>query len=122
MANLTHFWEASVNVTWFPVFFFFFTGYFYVVHCVFFCLQSDKKRDSATVANEIVACTTCGPNPCTHSANNGCATEVLVLIVECVHIFFVMSCLLAFIMIYVNLISFIKRGLTSYIFKECRID
>ncbi|XP_049821057.1 glutamate-gated chloride channel isoform X2 [Aethina tumida] len=35
----------------------------------------DKKRDS-TVANEIVSCTNCGPNPCTHAANNGCAAEV----------------------------------------------
>ncbi|XP_049821065.1 glutamate-gated chloride channel isoform X10 [Aethina tumida] len=37
--------------------------------------QGDKKRDS-TVANEIVSCTNCGPNPCTHAANNGCAAEV----------------------------------------------
>ncbi|XP_017779759.1 PREDICTED: glutamate-gated chloride channel isoform X13 [Nicrophorus vespilloides] len=35
--------------------------------------QSDKKRETASVANEIVSCTTCGPNPCTHAANNGCA-------------------------------------------------
>ncbi|XP_077297965.1 pH-sensitive chloride channel 1 isoform X2 [Arctopsyche grandis] len=36
----------------------------------------DKKRDSVG-PNEIVACTNCagGPSPCTHSANNGCATE-----------------------------------------------
>ncbi|XP_058808141.1 glutamate-gated chloride channel isoform X9 [Phymastichus coffea] len=26
--------------------------------------------------NEIVTCTNCGPNPCTHAANNGCAAEV----------------------------------------------
>ncbi|CAH0559660.1 unnamed protein product [Brassicogethes aeneus] len=39
--------------------------------------QGDKKRDSTTVnANEIVSCTNCGPNPCTHTANNGCAAEV----------------------------------------------
>ncbi|XP_023317126.1 glutamate-gated chloride channel isoform X17 [Trichogramma pretiosum] len=25
--------------------------------------------------NEIVSCTNCGPNPCTHTANNGCNTE-----------------------------------------------
>ncbi|KAK9720680.1 Neurotransmitter-gated ion-channel transmembrane region [Popillia japonica] len=38
---------------------------------------SDKKRDSTTVVtNEIVSCTSCGPNPCTHTANNGCAAEV----------------------------------------------
>ncbi|CAG9823791.1 unnamed protein product [Phaedon cochleariae] len=34
--------------------------------------RGDKKRDSA-LPNEIVACTNCGPNPCTHAANNGCA-------------------------------------------------
>ncbi|XP_043285239.1 glutamate-gated chloride channel isoform X17 [Venturia canescens] len=27
-------------------------------------------------ANEIIACTNCGPNPCTHTATNGCAAEV----------------------------------------------
>ncbi|XP_057341227.1 glutamate-gated chloride channel isoform X13 [Microplitis mediator] len=26
--------------------------------------------------NEIIACTNCGPNPCTHTATNGCAAEV----------------------------------------------
>ncbi|KAI9587557.1 hypothetical protein GQX74_003403 [Glossina fuscipes] len=39
--------------------------------------QGEKKRD-ASAPNEIVACTTCGGSsgsPCTHSANNGCATE-----------------------------------------------
>ncbi|XP_075164070.1 pH-sensitive chloride channel 1 isoform X12 [Haematobia irritans] len=39
--------------------------------------QGEKKRDTGG-PNEIVACTTCGGNsgtPCTHSANNGCATE-----------------------------------------------
>ncbi|XP_030569949.1 glutamate-gated chloride channel isoform X19 [Drosophila novamexicana] len=38
--------------------------------------QGEKRRD-AGAANEIVACTTCGSSnsPCTHSANNGCATE-----------------------------------------------
>ncbi|KAK9720679.1 Neurotransmitter-gated ion-channel transmembrane region [Popillia japonica] len=41
---------------------------------------SDKKRDSTTVVtNEIVSCTSCGPNPCTHTANNGCAAEPSVL-------------------------------------------
>ncbi|XP_065359243.1 uncharacterized protein pHCl-1 [Calliphora vicina] len=37
----------------------------------------EKKRDAGG-PNEIVACTTCGGSsgsPCTHSANNGCATE-----------------------------------------------
>ncbi|CAH1374478.1 unnamed protein product [Tenebrio molitor] len=38
--------------------------------------RGDKKRDSTGVANEIVSCTNCGPNPCTHTANNGCAAEV----------------------------------------------
>ncbi|XP_031333216.1 glutamate-gated chloride channel isoform X4 [Photinus pyralis] len=37
--------------------------------------QGDKKRETA-IPNEIVSCTTCGANPCTHTANNGCATEV----------------------------------------------
>ncbi|XP_046423063.1 pH-sensitive chloride channel 1 isoform X15 [Neodiprion pinetum] len=45
----------------------------------------DKKREGggATVPgggggapNEIVTCTNCGPNPCTHTATNGCAAEV----------------------------------------------
>nr|XP_036672213.1 uncharacterized protein LOC108011881 isoform X3 [Drosophila suzukii] len=36
-----------------------------------------EKRREAGAPNEIVACTTCGGSnsPCTHSANNGCATE-----------------------------------------------
>ncbi|XP_046423061.1 pH-sensitive chloride channel 1 isoform X13 [Neodiprion pinetum] len=47
--------------------------------------QGDKKREGggATVPgggggapNEIVTCTNCGPNPCTHTATNGCAAEV----------------------------------------------
>ncbi|XP_033215141.1 glutamate-gated chloride channel isoform X15 [Belonocnema kinseyi] len=44
--------------------------------------QGKKKREGSnstgggTGANEIVACTNCGPNPCTHTANNGCAAEV----------------------------------------------
>ncbi|XP_050333719.1 uncharacterized protein LOC126761499 isoform X2 [Bactrocera neohumeralis] len=38
--------------------------------------QGEKRRD-VRAPNEIVACTTCGgsSSPCTHSANNGCATE-----------------------------------------------
>ncbi|XP_024086300.1 glutamate-gated chloride channel isoform X6 [Cimex lectularius] len=36
--------------------------------------SGDKKSDGAA-PNEIVTCTNCGPNPCTHTANNGCATE-----------------------------------------------
>ncbi|XP_051173871.1 glutamate-gated chloride channel isoform X5 [Leptopilina boulardi] len=41
-----------------------------------------QKREGGTTtgtgtgANEIVACTNCGPNPCTHTATNGCAAEV----------------------------------------------
>ncbi|XP_076253025.1 pH-sensitive chloride channel 1 isoform X5 [Rhynchophorus ferrugineus] len=38
----------------------------------------DKKRDSTTVANEIVTCPSCGPNPCSHT-NNGCPAEAAVL-------------------------------------------
>lgn len=39
--------------------------------------NTSKKRESGG-PNEIVACTSCGgsASPCTHSANNGCATEV----------------------------------------------
>ncbi|XP_063226565.1 glutamate-gated chloride channel isoform X10 [Bacillus rossius redtenbacheri] len=40
--------------------------------------QGDKNKRDTLGANEIVTCTNCGPNPCTHSANNGCATEVCV--------------------------------------------
>ncbi|XP_055706918.1 glutamate-gated chloride channel isoform X2 [Phlebotomus papatasi] len=38
--------------------------------------SGEKKRESGG-PNEIVACTSCGggTSPCTHSANNGCATE-----------------------------------------------
>lgn len=38
--------------------------------------QGDKNKRDTSAPNEIVTCTNCGPNPCTHSANNGCATEV----------------------------------------------
>ncbi|XP_023162164.1 glutamate-gated chloride channel isoform X26 [Drosophila hydei] len=39
--------------------------------------QPGEKRRDVGAPNEIVACTTCGSSnsPCTHSANNGCATE-----------------------------------------------
>ncbi|XP_054279580.1 glutamate-gated chloride channel-like isoform X4 [Macrosteles quadrilineatus] len=37
--------------------------------------QGDKKGEGGG-ANEIVTCANCGPNPCTHTTNNGCATEV----------------------------------------------
>ncbi|XP_023317118.1 glutamate-gated chloride channel isoform X9 [Trichogramma pretiosum] len=47
--------------------------------------QGDKKREGGATSqvgpgssggtNEIVSCTNCGPNPCTHTANNGCNTE-----------------------------------------------
>lgn len=50
--------------------------------------QGEKKREQTAASgsgggvqerNEIVACTSCGVDgaPCTHSANNGCATEVI---------------------------------------------
>ncbi|XP_049842402.1 glutamate-gated chloride channel isoform X4 [Schistocerca gregaria] len=39
-------------------------------------LLGDKNKRDTSAPNEIVTCTNCGPNPCTHSANNGCATEV----------------------------------------------
>ncbi|XP_041450796.1 uncharacterized protein LOC111077641 isoform X4 [Drosophila obscura] len=40
-------------------------------------METGEKRRDAGAPNEIVACTTCGGSnsPCTHSANNGCATE-----------------------------------------------
>ncbi|XP_070063922.1 uncharacterized protein pHCl-1 isoform X3 [Drosophila virilis] len=40
-------------------------------------VKNGEKRRDAGAPNEIVACTTCGSSnsPCTHSANNGCATE-----------------------------------------------
>ncbi|XP_031777605.1 pH-sensitive chloride channel isoform X4 [Nasonia vitripennis] len=53
--------------------------------------KGEKKREGSATAtggggasggasggpNEIVTCTNCGPNPCTHTATNGCAAEVL---------------------------------------------
>ncbi|XP_024941291.1 glutamate-gated chloride channel isoform X22 [Cephus cinctus] len=45
-------------------------------------LASPLKREGGagtgggTGPNEIVTCTNCGPNPCTHTATNGCAAEV----------------------------------------------
>ncbi|XP_011341243.1 glutamate-gated chloride channel isoform X4 [Ooceraea biroi] len=45
-------------------------------------LASPLKREGgattggATGANEIVTCTNCGPNPCTHTATNGCTGEL----------------------------------------------
>ncbi|KMY99869.1 uncharacterized protein Dsimw501_GD12531, isoform AD [Drosophila simulans] len=43
----------------------------------FTAVYQGEKRQNAGAPNEIVACTTCGGSnsPCTHSANNGCATE-----------------------------------------------
>ncbi|XP_037722775.1 glutamate-gated chloride channel isoform X11 [Drosophila subpulchrella] len=43
----------------------------------FTAVYQGEKRREAGAPNEIVACTTCGGSnsPCTHSANNGCATE-----------------------------------------------
>ncbi|XP_014471335.1 PREDICTED: glutamate-gated chloride channel isoform X9 [Dinoponera quadriceps] len=40
-----------------------------------------QKREGATTGgatgpNEIVTCTNCGPNPCTHTATNGCTAEL----------------------------------------------
>ncbi|XP_063988461.1 glutamate-gated chloride channel isoform X15 [Diachasmimorpha longicaudata] len=43
--------------------------------------QGTKKREGGNATtggnepNEIIACTNCGPNPCTHTATNGCAAE-----------------------------------------------
>ncbi|XP_014597882.1 glycine receptor subunit alpha-4 isoform X7 [Polistes fuscatus] len=44
--------------------------------------QGKKKREGGpptgggTGPNEIVTCTNCGPNPCTHTATNGCTAEI----------------------------------------------
>ncbi|XP_076678545.1 pH-sensitive chloride channel 1 isoform X8 [Andrena cerasifolii] len=46
-------------------------------------LASPLKREGGpptggtTGPNEIVTCTNCGPNPCTHTATNGCTAETL---------------------------------------------
>lgn len=43
-------------------------------------LQGEKRRGEPSGPNEIVACTSCAGDgsPCTHTtANNGCATEVI---------------------------------------------
>ncbi|XP_024868262.1 glutamate-gated chloride channel isoform X9 [Temnothorax curvispinosus] len=42
---------------------------------------TQKREGGATTggttgANEIVTCTNCGPNPCTHTATNGCTAEL----------------------------------------------
>ncbi|XP_066582462.1 glutamate-gated chloride channel isoform X10 [Prorops nasuta] len=47
-------------------------------------LASPLKREGGAVVsggqqtgpNEIVSCTNCGPNPCTHTATNGCTAEM----------------------------------------------
>ncbi|XP_025075785.1 glutamate-gated chloride channel-like isoform X1 [Pogonomyrmex barbatus] len=44
-------------------------------------LASPLKREGGTTTggtgpNEIVTCTNCGPNPCTHTATNGCTAEL----------------------------------------------
>ncbi|KAF6204276.1 hypothetical protein GE061_002616 [Apolygus lucorum] len=39
--------------------------------------QGDKKSDCSTTY-EMVTCTNCKPNPCTHTANNGCTAETTV--------------------------------------------
>ncbi|XP_034948069.1 glutamate-gated chloride channel isoform X14 [Chelonus insularis] len=45
-------------------------------------LASPLKREGGNTTgggngpNEIITCTNCGPNPCTHTATNGCAAEV----------------------------------------------
>ncbi|XP_076241277.1 pH-sensitive chloride channel 1 isoform X8 [Calliopsis andreniformis] len=46
-------------------------------------LASPLKREggpptgTTTGPNEIITCTNCGPNPCTHTATNGCTAETL---------------------------------------------
>ncbi|XP_044762504.1 glutamate-gated chloride channel isoform X5 [Coccinella septempunctata] len=38
----------------------------------------DRKR-SSRIPNEMVACTNCGPSPCTHTASNSCPSESCLL-------------------------------------------
>ncbi|XP_011341252.1 glutamate-gated chloride channel isoform X11 [Ooceraea biroi] len=38
--------------------------------------EGGATTGGATGANEIVTCTNCGPNPCTHTATNGCTGEL----------------------------------------------
>ncbi|XP_044762506.1 glutamate-gated chloride channel isoform X7 [Coccinella septempunctata] len=40
--------------------------------------QGDRKR-SSRIPNEMVACTNCGPSPCTHTASNSCPSESCLL-------------------------------------------
>ncbi|XP_012224296.1 glutamate-gated chloride channel isoform X9 [Linepithema humile] len=38
--------------------------------------EGGPTTGGATGPNEIVTCTNCGPNPCTHTATNGCTAEL----------------------------------------------
>ncbi|CAL1673664.1 unnamed protein product [Lasius platythorax] len=38
--------------------------------------EGGPTTGGTTGANEIVTCTNCGPNPCTHTATNGCTAEL----------------------------------------------
>ncbi|XP_072766195.1 pH-sensitive chloride channel 1 isoform X18 [Anoplolepis gracilipes] len=38
--------------------------------------EGGATTGATTGANEIVTCTNCGPNPCTHTATNGCTAEL----------------------------------------------
>ncbi|XP_020300478.1 glutamate-gated chloride channel isoform X11 [Pseudomyrmex gracilis] len=38
--------------------------------------EGGAPTGGATGPNEIVTCTNCGPNPCTHTATNGCTAEL----------------------------------------------
>ncbi|XP_025161683.1 glutamate-gated chloride channel isoform X14 [Harpegnathos saltator] len=38
--------------------------------------EGGATTGGATGPNEIVTCTNCGPNPCTHTATNGCTAEL----------------------------------------------
>lgn len=40
------------------------------------CLFQGDKKGEGGGASEMVTCANCAPNPCTHTTNNGVATEV----------------------------------------------
>ncbi|XP_012339725.1 uncharacterized protein LOC100867960 isoform X1 [Apis florea] len=38
--------------------------------------EGGPPTGATTGPNEIVTCTNCGPNPCTHTTTNGCTAEL----------------------------------------------
>ncbi|XP_044762501.1 glutamate-gated chloride channel isoform X2 [Coccinella septempunctata] len=43
---------------------------------IFLCIYNGDRKRSSRIPNEMVACTNCGPSPCTHTASNSCPSEV----------------------------------------------